>query len=125
MKYHFSVTKKQDYLHIKVRGDNAPETVRRWLADGIKACAELKCTRVLIEENLTGKSLMTIDTFALVAEGSKLAWQTVTQVAYVNLSPEQDSEELRFIETVAVNRGLNLKTFNKVEDAEKWLNSTP
>jgi hypothetical protein len=124
MKYDFSVTKKQGYLHIKVLGDNAPETVHRWLADGLKACAEFKCSRVLIEENLSGKSLTTIDTFFLVAEGSKLAWQTVTQVAYLNLSPEQNPQELRFIETVAVNRGLNLKVFTKVADAEKWLEST-
>jgi hypothetical protein len=125
MKYRFSVTEEKGYLHIKVRGDNTPETVRRWLTDGLKACIELKCSRVLVEENLSGKSLPMIETFSLVGEASKLAWQTVKQVAYLNLSPEQDTKELRFIETVAVNRGVNLKVFTNVKDAEEWLNNTP
>lgn len=121
MNYHFSVKEKQGYLHVRVVGDNTPANVCKWVADGLEACARLKCSRVLVEENLAGKSLSILDTYSIVTEACKTAWPTVTQIAYVDTNPEHDKATLSFAETVALNRGANLKLFPNVEEAEKWL----
>lgn len=46
-----------------------------------------------------------------------------TQFAYVLEKPVLDPQ--RFGETVAVNRGLYVKTFENVEDALAWLGISP
>jgi hypothetical protein len=52
-----------------VEGDNTLEDVRQYLAEVREACAAESCTRVLVEENLRGPSLRTMDIFAIAARG--------------------------------------------------------
>ncbi len=49
----------------------------------------------------------------------------VEQVAYVDTNPEHDSTLLDFIETVAVNRGVRVRVFGTVSEAETWLATLP
>jgi hypothetical protein len=49
----------------------------------------------------------------------------VRQVAYVDTNLEHDSSLLEFIETVAVNRGVHVRVFATVREAEAWLASLP
>jgi hypothetical protein len=43
------------------------------------------------------------------------------RIAYVEGGSEHDPQEARFAETVARNRGVNVRLFWAVEDAEIWL----
>jgi hypothetical protein len=45
------------------------------------------------------------------------------QFAYVMNEPLRDSQ--RYGETVAVNRGMNVKTFETLEEAFEWLERPP
>jgi hypothetical protein len=123
--YRLAVEPRRGYLHISVNGENSADNVRRILGEVIAACTQHGCSRVLFEEYLVGPSLGTVEAFEIVAEGSDTARPVVQHVAYVDTNPEHDSSLLQFIETVAVNRGIHVRLFTTVREAEAWLASLP
>ena len=125
MKYEFTVVQQPGHLHVSVTGDNTTENVRRCLREVVGACAEHKCSRVLLEEHFVGPSLGVIDVFEIVTEASGSAWPMVTQIAYVDTNPEHDPSLLDFAETVAVNRGVRIRLFATTRSGEAWLRREP
>ena len=118
--YRFAVARRSGYLHISVSGENTAENVRRILRDVLDACAQHDCRRVLLEEHLLGPSLEIVEAFEIVSEGSRSA-RPIEQIAYVDTNPEHDSSLLEFVETVALNRGVRVRVFAAVSEAESWL----
>jgi hypothetical protein len=118
-------TRNQDtYLHLIAEGDTTVEDVTGYLAEGLKKCIELRCPNMLIEENLKGPSLGIFAVYEIV---TKICWQAasvVRHVAYADISPEHRKEVNQFAETTAVNRGVNVKLFETVAEAENWLQKT-
>lgn len=43
------------------------------------------------------------------------------RIAYVDVNEDHNSALMKFAETVAVNRGINIRLFENVHDAERWL----
>ena len=123
--YRLVVEPRRGYLHISVNGQNSADNVRRILGDVIAACTQHGCSRVLFEEYLRGPSLGTVEAFEIVSEGSNTARPVIQQVAYVDTNPEHDSSLLQFIETVAVNRGIHVRVFATMRQAEAWVASLP
>ena len=123
--YRFTVDRKSGYLHASATGQNTSANVRRILQDVMSACAEHSCPRALIEEHLIGPSIGMLDAFEIVAESSRSARPAVELVAYVDTNSEHDSTLLDFAETVAVNRGVRVRVFGTVAEAEAWLATLP
>ena len=123
--YSCTVESRQGYLHLSIRGENTVANVRRILGDMVAACAQHGSSRVLLKEHLSGPSLSTVEAFEIVSEGSTTARSLVQQIAYVDTNPEHDSSLLQFIETVAVNRGVRVRLFATVREAEAWLATLP
>jgi len=121
MEYAFRVSRKDGFLHIAVAGDNTAETVLRYLKQLHETCVNLKCPNVLVEENLDGASLDLGEIFGLVTEGSRSVWPVVQRIAYVDVNPDHDQKNMKFAETVGVNRSVNIRVFPAVRDAENWL----
>jgi hypothetical protein len=121
MKYQLEVTPKQGYLEVVVKGDNTPETVMRYLKEVYEACLRLKCPNVLVEENLEGPGLDLGEIFGVVAEGSKSVWPVVRCIAYVDVNRHHDQKNMKFAETVGVNRSVNIRVFRTVPEAENWI----
>lgn len=121
MDYAFKIEPKEGYLHIRVSGDNTPETVGRYLKEVYAACHQSGCPSVLIEENLTGAGMTLTDIFEVVSEGSRQVWPVVQRVAFVDVNPKHDSKSMKFAETTAVNRSVNLHVFASVAEAERWI----
>ena len=61
-------------------------------------------------------------TMALYGFASELARRTQCMKHAIVVSKEQSSKDLRFIETVAQNRGVIIGIFSSREDALSWLN---
>ena len=120
MDYHLTITERGSYLHAAVSGPNTRENALRFLKEAYEACVARGKTSVLLEMALTGPSLDTSSIFAVIAErsgdGAKLR-----RIAYVDLSEARDDGKARFAETVAVNRGVNVRFFRDVAEAQKWL----
>ena len=119
MSYTLAITQKPSYLHAVVTGENTVENVRRYLNDVQRACSARHCFRVLIEERLEGPRLGTMVVFQIVSEGSSRVQTPFEAIAYVDVNAEGDL--MKFAETVAVNRGLPVKVFSSVSEAEQWL----
>ena len=119
--YQLTVDKKPGYWHFCVTGPNRADVVRAYLADIYYACAQGECTAILIEENLAGRGLGLFDIFEVVTEGSEKTWPYIRRIAFVDANPEHSRPDMKFAETVAVNRGVNMHLFDNVGDAEAWL----
>jgi len=119
MSYNLTIVQKPAYLHAIVTGLNSKENVKRYLAEVLRESKDRGCCQVLIEERLEGPRFKTISVFQMASEGSRRAQGYFKAIAYVDVNAEGDL--MRFAETVAVNRGLPVRVFSSVADAEKWL----
>ncbi len=119
MSYEMTIAQKPGYLHAIVTGLNNTENVMRYLDEIFRECTNRGFFRVLIEERLEGSRFRTMDVFQIVSEGSSPAQGYFKAIAYVDVNAEGDL--MRFAETVAVNRGLPVRVFSSVTEAEKWL----
>ena len=119
MTYKLTFSKKHNYLHAKVTGQNSIENIQRYLEELAQICKDTKCLRLLIEEQLEGPRLDTLSVFEIAVEGSMRVHGLFTAIAYVDVNAE--GELMQFAETVAVNRALPIRVFRTVAEAEKWL----
>jgi hypothetical protein len=118
MTYQIKIEARPEYIYATVTGSNNPETVMSYMADVLAACEQEDCYRVLIDEQLEGPRLSTMDVFAIASEGSERALGRFEALAYVDREMGQLGE---FLETVAVNRCVPLAFFPDSADAERWL----
>src|SRR6266568_538942 len=114
MSYELSIVQRPGYLHAKVAGQNSAETVRGYLAEVRAACERLGCAAVLIEENLAGPGLSIADIFGVAETGARPAGTQALRIAYVDTNPEHSHPDMMFAETVATNRGVNVRVFKSV-----------
>jgi hypothetical protein len=120
MTYHLTIEEKPSHLHAKVTGTHNEQNIRRFLVEIHEACLRRKCTTVLFEMNLSGPSLNTGSIFDVISERSADGLM-FKRMAYVDASPERDPRNMEFAETVAINRGVRIRFFRNVEDAERWI----
>ncbi|HUR38095.1 MAG TPA: hypothetical protein VM222_01325 [Planctomycetota bacterium] len=121
--YSFTAHKKDGYLHIVVRGTNDAATIRRYIQDGLAAAIDHSCPNLLIEEDLEGPRLSMGDIFQIVSEACRSAGTNVQRVAFVDVNPTHSLANMKFAETVALNRGMGMNVFPNVPEAESWLRS--
>jgi hypothetical protein len=107
------------YLHAIVTGTNSRENVAAYLDEVRRECMTRHCDRVLIEERLDGPRLGIMDVFDVAAEGSRRAPAQITAMAYVDVHGSGDL--MKFAETVAMNRGLSVRVFASLPEAQQWL----
>jgi hypothetical protein len=119
MSYKLALDPKPAYLHAVATGENSRENVTRYLEELCRVCVAGGYSRLLIEERLTGPRLGTIDVFEIAAGERARAFGVLQAIAYVDLNAE--GNRMEFAETVAVNRGVPVRVFSCVADAEKWL----
>lgn len=119
--YSFQYQCKDGYLHIQVKGTNNPESNRRYIQDLVQASMREGCPNVLVEENLEGARLSVTDIFEVLTKMEAEVRSAIRLAALVDVSPGRSDSNQRFGETVAVNRGISVKTFPSVAQAERWL----
>jgi len=119
--YQITIESTPRYLHVRVTGENSREAVLGYLAEVNRACVEQQRTNVLIEEDLRGPSLDMLEIFRMVADRAGAPGTMPLRVAFVDVNPAHDTSRMQFAETVAVNRGLQLRVFARAEDAAAWL----
>jgi hypothetical protein len=125
MSYRLTYNEHPSYLHAKADGGTHDEkTVRKVLLEVHETCVKRNCSAVLIEMALSGPSLDATAIFSVVARQSELA-KRLRKIAYVDASRERNPERMKFAETVAANRGVNVKLFRDLEDAHRWMREAP
>jgi hypothetical protein len=115
--YSFEV--QDQLLRVKAKGkDDNLEQVEEYGMAVIAAALSSGCIRILCDESELEYTLGTIDNY----ESAKFISENSPHVVRVALvcKPEQ-YEDASFWETVAVNRGLVVRFFKSISEAEDWL----
>jgi hypothetical protein len=123
MSYSVAFDRKPQHLHAVITGENNRENVISYLQDVQRECVASGCFRVLIEERLEGPRLAMLDVFKIASRESFGTLEQLPTIAYVDVNAIGSS--MAFAEDVAVNRGINVRVFNSVTDAEQWLHGLP
>jgi hypothetical protein len=121
MAYELAIRQEPGYLHIRVTGDNTAESVRGYLNDVRTACIDRNCPSVLVEEDLQGPGLGVGEIFHIIELASQNVWPHVQRIAYVDVNPAHSQLNMRFAEVVATNRGVNVRVFGRLDDAQEWI----
>jgi len=118
MAYQLTLERRSTYLYAQVRGRNSPDTVRAYLAELMDECQRRDCFRVLIDERLEGPRLKASEVFTVASESAMNALGVFQAIAYVD---EKMGEMADYAETLAITRGMPVKTFSSVAQAEAWI----
>jgi hypothetical protein len=120
--YEFIVEERPGYLHVIAHGDRTAEITLRVLKDVGEACRRLNRGEVLLEMALSGPSLDMTSILKVITERSQ-AGTRLRKIAYYERSPDKPGRA-GFAETVAINRGVNVRLFNERDAAIRWLLET-
>ncbi len=122
MDYDLVFEHRVSYLYAAITGrQDSLRIDQNYFGKILKECRAAGYQCVLIEENL-GTQLSTADMF-YAAEGAAALDIGGLKVAFVDRFPSH-IEGNRFGETVAKNRGLNVKLFSNIDAAKAWLGVT-
>ncbi len=121
MAYDLRFEVRGDVLWVTATGIRSFQTVLAMMQDISAASVEKKCEKVLIDVLALEGRLTTLDAFKIPSEHfPKLRDHSlITRCAIIDL--EEFKHSYRFFETVAVNRGYNLRIFSDTGEAIAWL----
>lgn len=120
MTYELQVEDRNEYLYARPIGIRTRETVSAIATEMLGACIENGNTRVMIDVRQLEGRLRTMDSFSIVTEDfPKMRGKGVYQAAVVDRQVSRARGW--FFETVARNRGFNLRLFADQDTAHKWL----
>ena len=123
MTIHYTFTSEDDLLLVKASGANeALDDVKQYGLAVIEAARIGHHTRVLCDETELVYGLNTIETFQ---SAEFMASQAPRLARVAILCDPKFTEDARFWETVAVNRGLTVRFFRDRDMARHWLNEQP
>jgi hypothetical protein len=120
MDYHCTIEQKPTYLHLIGSGAHTESNARRFLVDAYTAALERKCGSLLLEMRFSGPSLSLGKIYSVISQGSPDG-SALERIAYVDANAEHVPDMAKFAELVARNRGVNVRLFRDVPDAERWL----
>ena len=118
--YRAIIEEKPGYVHAIATGERTPENTLRFLREVAEACARSGRESALLELRFSGESLDATSIFQVISQRSA-AGSKLRRVAYIDASGHPD--KARFAETVALNRGVNVRLFADVAAAERWLSN--
>jgi hypothetical protein len=122
MRIEISTESEPAFLHVTATGQFSLQEAKRTFLEMLEAVAANHSTRVLFDgRKLTGKPT-TIQRFyygVFAAEETIRLAHNISRFAYVLKEPVFDPR--RIGETVALNRGMKVKTFTDFDTALSWL----
>ncbi len=123
MAYDYKIEDRQQYIWVEISGVRTPgkelEDIAPIWAEAIRKCREKKTNKLLAILKLRGK-MSIIASYNVVKFADHIGWSRDLRVALVELG-EEPHRNNRFTETVAVNRGYQLKVFRDEQDGLTWL----
>lgn len=125
MSYDFKIDVRDGLVCVNVSGDrgtgdhvaNADEVGE----EIVRVCRETGINRILLLSKLTGRA-SPLEQFRTVVHSIQYGWSRDYRLAFVDLDKGSDTE-LRFVETVALNRVFKVQAFGNEVAARQWLDS--
>jgi hypothetical protein len=121
MKIELEVLEKDGFVAAVLGGVRTPETLMEAASRVTAFCRARGIARVLIDLRPMSGGLDTLETYEVA--GHELPKQRNVRrfLRSAILDHPENIERIRFFETVAVNRGLNVRVFADEENAVEWL----
>jgi hypothetical protein len=130
MSMKLEICPESGFLRVVTMGEFSLEEAKRTFLEILEAVVRCKVEKVLFDGRRIVGEPKTIERFYYGEFVAQAVWRFAdrgvspgTQFAYVLEEPVLDPR--KFGETVAVNRGMSVKTFNYVDDALRWLGMAP
>jgi hypothetical protein len=118
MEYRFESFPHPSYLHVRATGSHGHANAMRFMEEAYRECVARGYDALLIEQALTGATLGPGGIYKVVKARLDTALN-LRRIAYVDAQGRDDGRQ--FVEDVARNRGINIRTFASVDDAKLWL----
>lgn len=123
MAYSIRISKTEKYIRADVSGNWNPgseldDALNTWSAMA-KYCKVQNTNRILSVWDVRGH-LPTVAAYNLIGSLGKIGWEYRFRAAVVHLNENRLKDSL-FVETVAINRGFQVKMFDNEESALRWL----
>jgi hypothetical protein len=121
MDFQVRVEARDGYVEATLTGVRTPATLMAAAEQVTGFCNELKIFKILIDVRQMRGKLDTLETFEIAGHRmpQRPGTRLITKSAILDLPPNMD--RIRFFETVAVNRGLNVRVFDDEAAAVEWL----
>ncbi len=118
MGYIIEYQSDRNLIVVRHEGDLNRAVLSSYGAEAIKSAAQHNCHRFLVDVTRSVIVEETIGVFEFVTDLGKLGLQRTDKVAVVIA---RDTADHLFFETIARNRGYNLRYFRDVRSAMDWL----
>ncbi|WP_331612195.1 hypothetical protein [Povalibacter sp.] len=118
--YRFVVEQKTAFVHIRGSGPHSEQALRRFLSDAAEAAAASGTDAALLELHFSGASMNFGDLYTIICERISDATR-MRRIAFVDANPQHSLDRAEFVELAANNLGANVRRFQNVVDAERWL----
>lgn len=120
--YSLEVTVVDTIMEVHVTGKNTPETIIAYFSEIAERALAIGLKRLLVIEDLEGPCIGEMALYKIVRNFNRLFPVEVERIAFVGLNTEHKSD-VDFTETLAQNRGVNVRVFQSAEGAREWLYS--
>jgi hypothetical protein len=116
--YHLTHEHRPEYLYVQIAGDSINYQIARSYWDEILViCERMGTRRLMVDKNIRAELSM-VDEFRMASD---IATSPIRRVKLALCDRHVSQANLNFGETVATNRGLNMRSFRDEVAAEKWL----
>jgi hypothetical protein len=120
MTYTLEMNTEGSLLVARVSGKRTLETVSAMAMHIVQACIEQQCTLALVDVRPLEGRLTVSNSYQVVADGFDQYRRMGLQRAAI-VDREIDPDGKSFFETVARNRGFDLRIFTDMTEARAWL----
>lgn len=121
MSHDVRIIPASEFLQTTIEGTIALESSEQILRKIAAACRDHDQHHVLIDATkVPERSLSVIDLYQLGSGLQQFGFSQSHRIAIV-CTPGESTQKAKFFELVAVNRGTNVRVFERLEDAWAWL----
>lgn len=113
-----SITERDGIIRVEYRGRARYEAVSALLRDVVRVAAERKASRILFDISQADYGHYHVEAVQHAQESHALGLNAGFRIAFLGSAGEP---MLRYIETVSINRGYQVRAFTAESEAEGWL----
>jgi len=125
MPYQYQITEQDGYLKIEVngtrKGENVAEQSLTMWTEVANLCRQRHIDGILAIFHLTGRRSL-VNTFDIVEGVKPLLWPEL-KIAYIDMD-EENRQQNSIAETSALSHGINFRTFESIEEGQRWLKAS-
>ena len=121
MTYNLKIVNRGDYLLLTATGTRSMDSVLSMTKDVLAACAREKVKKALVDVRAMVGKLTTMEAYDLSQHHFPVMRDLNLLVRLVIVDQKENEARYRFLETVAVNRGLSIRYCNDPQEGAELL----